>query len=113
MQKLVKLYHGDLGAGGVGIGSRFYMWEVLRLANLSKLARKLQTALCLQGRYIKINQYQHYSEKKERMVTKYVLYEKRVIDGKERNVAMLESYQMAEVVKTLAEMLDAGGETGA
>lgn len=83
------------------------------MASLAKLARKLQTALCMQGRYIRINQYQHYSEKKERMVTKFVLSEKRIIDGKERPVTVLESYQMAEVVKTLAGMLDTGGEAGA
>lgn len=91
----------------------FYVQEVLRLANMTKLAKKLQTALCMQGRCVKINQYQHYSVKKERMVTKFALCEKRTIDGKERNVTVLETYQMADVVKTLAGMFDTGGETGA
>lgn len=78
---------------------------------LKRLAYKLQTALCQKGRYIRINQFQSYSEKTERMVTKYVLTEKRTLEnGKRKNVTILETYQMADIVKTLAEMY--GGADG-
>lgn len=77
---------------------------------LNRLARRLQTALCMQGRHIRINQFQHYSEKKERMVTKYMLSEEKInSDGKRCSVTVLETYQMAEVVKTLAGLLNTGG----
>ena len=74
--------------------------------NLRRLAKKLQTALCVKGRYININQYQHYSEKAERMVTKFVLTEKRFIKetGKEKNVTVMETYSMADVVQELARI---------
>lgn len=75
--------------------------------NIKRLAYKLQTALVQKGRYIKINQYQTYSERAERMVTKYVLVEKRMNSvGKMKDFVIMESYQMAEVVKRLAEMLN-------
>ena len=81
---------------------------------LNRLARRLQTALCMQGRHIRINQFQHYSEKKDRMVTKYMLSEEKInSDGKRYYVAILETYQMAEVVKALAGLLDTGGEADA
>lgn len=73
--------------------------------NLRRTANKLQLALCQKGKYIKINQYQSYSEKSERMVTKFVLTEKRKTPtGKLKNFTILETYQMAEVVKELARM---------
>lgn len=73
--------------------------------NIKRLAYKLQTALAQKGRFIKINQYQSYSPKAERMVTKYVLVEKRRVKGKLKDFAILETYQMADVVTTLAELL--------
>lgn len=72
--------------------------------NIKRLAYKLQTALCQKGRYIKINQYQSYSPKAERMVTKYMLTEKRTINGKKKDFVIAETYRMADIVKTLAEM---------
>jgi hypothetical protein len=39
------------------------------------------------------------------MVTKYVLVEKKPVKGKQKDFVILETYQMAEVVKRLAEML--------
>lgn len=72
------------------------------MPNLRRTAFKLQTALCQKGRHIKINQRQTYSERQERMVTKYVLQETRKTDG--RTVTILETYQMAEVVKKLAAL---------
>lgn len=68
--------------------------------NLRRTIYKLQTALCKKGVYVKINQQQHYSEKSERMVTRYV-----VKIGKD---TILETYQQAEVVKVLAEMYGGG-----
>lgn len=68
--------------------------------NLRRTIYKLQTALCQKGVYVKINQTQHYSEKSERMVTKYI-----VKIGKD---TILETYQQAEVVKALAEMYGGG-----
>lgn len=76
-----------------------------KLMNLRRIANKLQLALCQKGKYIKINQYQSYSEKSERMVTKFVLTEKRKTPaGKLKNFTILETYKMAEVVKELARM---------
>lgn len=73
------------------------------MASLRQLAHKLQTALCKRGRYIKLNQYQAYSEKQGRMVTKYVLQETRTTQtGKRKAFTILETYQLADVVKKLA-----------
>ena len=73
--------------------------------NLRRTAARLQLALCQKGKYIKINQYQSYSPKAERMVTKFVLVEKRETpEGKMKDFPILETYQMAAVVKELARM---------
>lgn len=77
--------------------------------NLHATARKLQTALAVRGRHIKINQYQSYSERAERMVTKFVVCEKKVED-KEKDVVICSSYKMADVVKTLAALINDGGD---
>lgn len=79
------------------------------MASMRQLAHKLQTALCQKGRFIKINQYQAYSEKQGRMVTKYVLQETRTTQtGKPKAFTILESYQLADIVKKLAAIY--GGE---
>ena len=50
-----------------------------------------------------INQLQSYSEKAERMVNKYVIVQtEKQMDGRNKNTTLLESYQLAEVVKLLA-----------
>lgn len=73
------------------------------MPSLRQLSNKLQTALCQKGRHIKINQFQSYSEKAGRMVTKIVLQETKQNDaGKVETVTHLETYQLAEVVKKLA-----------
>lgn len=72
------------------------------MASLRVLAQKLQTALCRKGRYVKINQHQSYSERQGRMVTKYVLQETRELNGKRKSVTILETYQLADIVKKLA-----------
>jgi hypothetical protein len=43
------------------------------------------------------------------MVTKFVVCEKRIVKGKPKNVSICETYQMADVVKTLAALLNDGG----
>lgn len=59
----------------------------------------------MQGRYIKVNQYQSYSERRGSMITKYVVSERRRAEnGKEKDFAIMESYQIADVVKKLASM---------
>ena len=79
------------------------------MSKLRQLMYKLQTALCQQGRYIKVNQHQAYSPKQGRMVTKYVLQETRDNGaGKTKTVTLLETYQQAEVVEELARIYGGG-----
>ena len=51
---------------------------------------------------------QIYSAKNDRMVTKYMVYEYRP-DEKPKNVTLLETYQIADVVKLLAGLYSDGG----
>lgn len=71
------------------------------MANMRSLLRKLQAAHAARGRRIFINQFQNYSEKAQRMVTKFVLSEKK--DGK--LVRIFETWQIHEAVKFLADEL--------
>lgn len=79
--------------------------------NLHAMARKMQTALSMRGRHIKINQYQSWSEKAERMVTKFVVCEKQMTEGKAKDTIICESYKMSDVVLALSRLLkdDGGG----
>lgn len=82
--------------------------------NIRRLMYKLQTALCMRGTKIKINQRQTWSEKSERMVTKYVIL-KETFDKRQQRMkyeTVLESYQAADVVKYLAALLNDGGGGG-
>jgi len=66
----------------------------------------------MQGRIIKVNQYQSYSERRMGMVTKYVVTEKRTTPkGKEKDFLIMETYQIADVVKKLASIYS-GEEDG-
>ena len=78
------------------------------MAKLKSIANKLQKALTLNGRYITINQNQFYSEKLEKMCTKYVLKEKMEIDDKMQNFTLLETFRMVDVVNFLADLLNGG-----
>ena len=78
------------------------------MAKLKSIANKLQKALTLNGRYITINQNQFYSDKLEKMCTKYVLKEKMEIDDKVQNVTLLETFRMIDVVNFLADLLNGG-----
>ena len=78
------------------------------MAKLKSIANKLQKALTMDGRYITINQNQFYSEKLEKMCTKYVLKEKMEIDDKVQNVTLLETFRLVDVVNFLADLLNGG-----
>lgn len=78
------------------------------MAKLKSIANKLQKALAMNGRYITINQNQFYSEKLEKMCTKYVLKEKMEIDDKMKNATLLETFRMVDVVNLLADLLNGG-----
>lgn len=78
------------------------------MAKLKSIANKLQKALTTNGRYITINQNQFYSEKLEKMCTKYVLKEKMEIDDKMQNVTLLETFRLVDVVNFLADLLNGG-----
>ena len=78
------------------------------MAKLKSIANKLQKALTMNGRYITIIQNQFYSEKLEKMCTKYVLKEKMEIDNKVQNVTLLETFRMVDVVNFLADLLNGG-----
>ena len=78
------------------------------MAKLKSIAKKLQKALTMNGRYITINQNQFYSEKLGKMCTKYLLKEKMEIDGETKNVTLLETFRMVDVVNFLADLLNGG-----
>lgn len=78
------------------------------MAKLKSIANKLQKALTMNGRYITINQNQFYSDKLEKMCTKYVLKEKMEIDDQMQNVTLLETFRMVDVVNFLADLLNGG-----
>lgn len=82
--------------------------------NLNAMARKLQNALVHKGIHVSVNQFQHYSEKAERMVTKFVVTQPKYVakEKKWKNVTICESYQMIDVVKKLSSLLkdDGGGQ---
>ena len=79
------------------------------MPNLRALANKLQTALVMRGRKVKINQYQSWSDRQQRMVTKFVVCEKRMVENKFKDVTIAESYQLADIVKALAAILKEPG----
>ena len=77
--------------------------------NIRQTAYKLQKALLMQGRKIKINQMQAYSPKAEKMITKYVVIESKEVKGRIKNKNLLETYSMVDVVKLLASLYRGDG----
>lgn len=77
--------------------------------NIRTTAYKLQKALLMQGRKIKINQMQAYSPKAEKMITKYVVIENKEVKGKIKNKTLLETYSIVDVVKLLASLYRGDG----
>ena len=61
---------------------------------------KLQTALNIGGRQVRINQFQTWIADQKRMVTRFVVIE--------NGETILETYKTADVVQALADML--GGD---
>lgn len=78
--------------------------------NLKGVAYKLQKALCLKGRYIRINQIQFYSSERQKMSTKFIIKEKRFDEeeGKEKDFILLETFRMVDVINFLADELSGG-----
>lgn len=72
----------------------------LYFMNLRNTMYKLQMALNMGGRLVKINQFQTWIEEQKRMVTKFVIIE--------NGETILETYKTVEVVKALSDML--GGD---
>lgn len=70
--------------------------------------RVLQSALLQKGKKILINQHQIYFEDSGKMCTKYEIKEIVKINGKKKNITLLESFSMVDVVKKLAE-INGGG----
>ena len=71
--------------------------------NIRSTVYKLQKALLMQGRKIKINQIQAYSPKAGKMITKYIVIESRELkDGRTKNETLLETYSMVDIAKLLA-----------
>lgn len=78
------------------------------MARLNGTIKKLQTALIIAGKRVKINTRQFYSEEQDRMVTCYsvatsVFSEEK---GKMADVELLKTCSTVSVVKYLAEMLE-------
>lgn len=78
------------------------------LAKLKSIVYKLQKALTLNGRYITINQTQFYSKQLDKMCTKYFLKEKQEVDGEEKNITLLETFRMIDIINFLANILNGG-----
>ena len=84
---------------GFGFGA---LCVLVMCLNMRFMAYKLQSALSQRGEHYKINQLQSYSVRHDRMVTKYVV--EKIVPGELRGERVLETYSMAEVVKTLAKI---------
>lgn len=75
---------------------------------LKSTVYKLQKALSLKGRYIRINQKQFWSDRLEKFCTKYEVRETTVVDGVKKDTVILETFKTVDVVKCLAELLNGG-----
>ena len=84
---------------GFGFGA---LCVLVMCMNMRFMAYKLQSALSQRGEHYKINQLQSYSVRHDRMVTKYVV--EKIVPGQPRGERVLETYSMADVVKTLAKI---------
>ncbi len=78
--------------------------------NLAKIAKRLQAALCRQGRSIRINRLQYYSETTGRVGTMYQVCES-VTDeetGKKRTETYYKGTRLVEVVFVLRALYEGG-----
>ena len=75
--------------------------------DLRALMTKLQRALCMRGRVVRLYTMQTYIEDTKRLATKYKLIETvEGENGKRHNDILIETYRANEVVKCLAAMMD-------
>ena len=75
------------------------------MRNMRLMINKLQMALCVQGSQVRIATYRTWSTDFGRMVTKYMVSERRIVDGKPKYVTLFGTYKQVEVVKLLSGML--------
>ncbi len=78
------------------------------MAKLKSIINKLQRALTMRGRYIMVNQNQFYFDEIDKICTKYVLTEKKEINGKMKNNTLLETFKAIDVVNFLVNLLNGG-----
>lgn len=78
------------------------------MAKLNQTMRKLQTALVVNGKRVKINTYQFFSEDQERMITVFsvILPKWSIVKQKMVDHELLKTCSAVEVVKFLADMLE-------
>lgn len=84
------------------------------MANYKRTAKKLQTALTLSGRVIRMNTRQFYSEEQKRMIDSYSLVEKKPYKKKDGTTGMKDeeifrSCSMIDIVKFLSKLYKGGG----
>ena len=78
--------------------------------NLRGMVKKLQIALCNQGKQYKVDHRQTYSPKTNRMITKYIVIHTERVGDRNKNTTVLETYKLYEVVTCLADAYR--GESG-
>lgn len=76
------------------------------MPNYKNTARKLQTALCMAGENISIDEKHFYSIPYKKMLTKYIVRRQRPGQPREK---IIETYSIVDVVKALAELYAATG----
>lgn len=76
------------------------------MPNYRNTVYKLQTALCLAGEHISVEEKRFYSTSYKKMLTKYIVRRQRPGVPKE---TIIESYRIVDVVKALAELYNATG----
>jgi len=83
------------------------------MSNISALIRKLQLALLQKDIKMSINTKQFYSEKNNKMATKYSIVTPQKVEKKIKNVTVYEGYSKIGVLKYLADMYkNVGGTSG-
>lgn len=83
------------------------------MSNISALIRKLQLALLQKDIKMSINTKQFYSEKNNKMATKYSIVTPQKVEKKIKNVTVYEGYSKIGVLKYLADTYkNVGGTSG-
>ena len=84
------------------------------MANHRRTVKKLQTALALSGRVVRMNTRQFYSAEQKRMIDSYSLIEKRPYKKRDGTTGMKDeeiyrSCSIIDIVKFLAGLYKGGG----